>query len=145
VKRQGEVEPLGLRVTLTKPIPHDLHVVSSRNVTPRHRHRRWMWILVLILLGSAVAIRLLISNAESILRSRVVDTLATRFNSRVELAGFHVWFEHGLHASGGGLRVYRKGSVAGQVGAYPLIGIEIISIPLGRGCWDLRCGSIPCT
>jgi hypothetical protein len=107
-----------------KSIPHDLHVVSSRSVTPRQRHRRWIWILVLILLGSAVAIRLLISNAESILRARVVDTLATRFNSRVELAGFHVWFEHGLHASGEGLRVYRKGSVAGQVGAYPLIGIE---------------------
>jgi hypothetical protein len=84
-----------------------------------------MWILVLILLGgAALAVKFLISNAEPILRARVVDTLATRFRSKVELAGFHVWFEHGLQVSGEGLRVYRHGSVAEQTGAYPLIGIE---------------------
>jgi hypothetical protein len=54
----------------------------------------------------AVCIRIVITRAQPILRTRVIETLATRFKSRVELADLHVWIADGLHVEGKGLRIY---------------------------------------
>jgi hypothetical protein len=73
------------------------------------RVRRWRWIagiLFLIVIGAIVCIRVVIDRAEPILRTRVIETLATRFESRVELAGLHVSVTDGLEVSGGGLQIY---------------------------------------
>jgi hypothetical protein len=58
------------------------------------------------LIGVAIAVRIVITRAEPILRTRVIETLATRFKSRVELASLHVSVTDGLHVSGGGLQIY---------------------------------------
>jgi hypothetical protein len=76
---------------------------------PRRRSRRWLWIvgiLVVLLAAAAIVIRIAIARAEPILRARVIETLTTRFKSRVELASLHVSVSNGLQVSGGGLKIY---------------------------------------
>ena len=78
-------------------------------VPRRRRSRRWRWIagiLILLVAAAAVFIRMAIARAEPILRTRVIETLATRFKSRVELASLHVSVRNGLQVSGGGLQIY---------------------------------------
>ncbi len=50
--------------------------------------------------------RVIIDRAEPILRTRLIDTLSTRFKSRVELGELHVWVGNGLHVDGKGLKIY---------------------------------------
>jgi hypothetical protein len=47
-----------------------------------------------------------IVRAQPILRARVIETLSTRFKSRVELGELHVWIANGVHVEGGGLKIY---------------------------------------
>jgi hypothetical protein len=54
----------------------------------------------------ALCVRFVITRAEPILRTRVIETLSTRFKGRVELAGIHVSIINGLEVSGEGLEVY---------------------------------------
>ena len=60
----------------------------------------------MLLILVALCVRLVIARAEPILRTRVIETLSTRFKSRVELAGIRVSIINGLEVSGEGLRVY---------------------------------------
>lgn len=53
-----------------------------------------------------IAIRIVLSRAEPILRTRVIETLSTRFQSRVELSEIHVWIANGVHVDGKGLQIY---------------------------------------
>jgi hypothetical protein len=62
--------------------------------------------IALLLAIAAIGIRLVVSRAEPILRARVIETLSTRFKSRVELAEIHVYVANGLHVSGSGLQIY---------------------------------------
>lgn len=72
-----------------------------------------------------LTVGLLISHAEPILRARVIETLSTRFHSRVELEEFHVRLADGLEVSGEGLKIYGKiHQNTHQPGVQPLIGIE---------------------
>jgi hypothetical protein len=73
------------------------------------RSRKWRWIvgiLVLLLAVTVVGIRLVITRAQPILRTRLIETLSARFKSRVELADLHVWVADGVHVDGKGLRIY---------------------------------------
>ncbi|HEY6765825.1 MAG TPA: AsmA-like C-terminal region-containing protein [Candidatus Sulfotelmatobacter sp.] len=92
--------------TSTQPSARPIPV----NPAPRQRRsRRWVWILSILLLlavAGVICIRLVIARAEPILRTRVIETLAARFKSRVELAELHVWVANGLHVSGKGLQIY---------------------------------------
>ena len=75
----------------------------------RRRSRRWRWIAAILLLVLVVAIfciRFAISHAEPILRTRVIETLSTRFKSRVELASLHVSIMDGLQVSARGLQIF---------------------------------------
>jgi hypothetical protein len=75
----------------------------------RRKSRRWKWIagiaLALMILAVAV-VRIVVIRAQPILRNRVIETLSTRFKSRVELADLHVWVANGVHVDGKGLKVY---------------------------------------
>ena len=77
---------------------------------PRRRRRHvWRWIIGFLLLVCAAVVicfRFAVDRAEPILRTRVIETLRTRFKSRVELATLHVSVMNGLQVSGGGLQVY---------------------------------------
>lgn len=75
----------------------------------RSSSRKWKWLLaitVAILALIAVCVRIVIIRAEPILRTRVIETLSTRFKSRVELAELHVWIENGINVEGKGLKIF---------------------------------------
>ena len=59
-------------------------------------------VFVLVLIGIEIALH----RAEPILRARVIETLSARYDSRVDLEHFHVYFLNGIQVSGGGLRLY---------------------------------------
>lgn len=73
------------------------------------RTRLWTYIgiiAVIFLVSAFFAVRYVIAHAEPILRARVIDTLSTRFRSKVELSGFQVSLLHGIEVSGSGLKVF---------------------------------------
>lgn len=80
---------------------------SSRT---HHRHRSLLFwigaILFLAIVGLFITGEILLHRAEPILRARVVESLAARFDSRVELHEFHVSLVRGLEVTGGGLKLY---------------------------------------
>ncbi|MFZ3341033.1 MAG: AsmA-like C-terminal region-containing protein [Terriglobales bacterium] len=92
------------------------------------RRSRWQKIAVaaaVLLIMAVVGLHFLKTHAEPILRARVIETLTTRFQSKVELADFHVWVEDGLAVSGSGLKIYGKTDPnIHEPGVQPLIGIE---------------------
>src|ERR1700691_593658 len=69
----------------------------------------WKWIGVaalVLVVGAAIAGRMVIARAEPILRTRVIETLSNRFNSKVELASLHVSVVNGDEGSGSGLKIF---------------------------------------
>ena len=67
----------------------------------------WIGAVFLFLFAAGfIAVEVALHRAEPILRARVIDTLSTRFDSRVELAHFHVYFLNGFQVSGSGLRLF---------------------------------------
>ena len=86
---------------------------SAQNVVPtRKRASRWGWIggLALLLTAAIVVLGIILGmavhRAEPSLRAAVIETLATRFKSRVELDAFHVSLVKGLQVEGAGLRIF---------------------------------------
>ncbi|HEX6772985.1 MAG TPA: AsmA-like C-terminal region-containing protein [Acidobacteriaceae bacterium] len=81
-----------------------------------------------MLLLSAVALfivaKIVFSQADPILKGRVVETLSARFQSRVELDSLHVTIAHGLGVTGGGLRIYPPDDVIAAGAKDPLIAIQ---------------------
>jgi AsmA-like C-terminal region len=69
---------------------------------------RWRWIggLALLLIIATTAAVIMIARAEPTLRAVVIETLSTRFKSKVELDAFHVSLFKGLQVSGTGLRIF---------------------------------------
>ncbi len=75
--------------------------------TARATPWKWIGIVALVLLvGAGVAARLVIARAQPILRTRVIETLANHFNSKVELASLNVAVVKGIEVSGNGLKIF---------------------------------------
>lgn len=75
----------------------------------RRRHPYVFWITIAILLliiAAVIAVEIVVHRAEPILKARVIETLSTRFHSRVELARFHVSVLKGVEVEGEGLKLY---------------------------------------
>ena len=64
-----------------------------------------------------------VRRATPILKGRVVETLSSRFDSRVELDGFHVSVVKGLEVSGDGLRIFPPDDVMAAGATKPLISL----------------------
>ena len=94
----------------------------------RRRSRKWLWITGIALLLVAViliCVRIAILRAEPILRTRVIETLSTRFKSPVELAELHVSIAAGLHVQGKGLKIFGVTDPnPSQAGVQPLLAIR---------------------
>jgi AsmA-like C-terminal region len=95
---------------------------------------RWHWVaavgLVLIVVLSAAGIA--IWHAEPILRGGVIDTLSTRFKSKVELDAFHVSLFKGLQVSGNGLRIFGESDPNNyEPGVQPIIDVGQFRFRLG--------------
>jgi len=108
--------------------------MATIQVSPRRaaktpgRRRLWEWIGVVAFICLAIAagmVRFVIARAQPILRARVIETLSSRFDSKVELESFHVSITDGIEVSGGGLKVYGKNDPNPyESGVQPLIGIR---------------------
>ncbi|RXH57040.1 hypothetical protein GRAN_0350 [Granulicella sibirica] len=78
----------------------------------RHRSRVWRWIGIVVIVvlavvaGLATTATIMLKRAQPILKGRVVQTLQTHFNSRIELDDFNVSVMRGLEVSGRGLRIF---------------------------------------
>lgn len=108
---------------------------SEQNPLRKNRPaRRWRWVggilLVLIIVFTAVGIA--ISRAEPILRVAVIETLTTRFKSKVELDGFHVSLVKGLQVSGEGLRIFGDTDPNNhEAGIQPIINVAEFQFRMG--------------
>ena len=66
------------------------------------------FVVFLIAAGLFTVAAIYFRRAAPILRARVIETLSTRFDSRVDLATFDVSVFHGFEVSGGGLKLYPR-------------------------------------
>jgi len=92
----------------------------------RSRRLRWIFGIVLAVFAVlAVCVQIAVLRAEPILRTRLIETLSTRFKSRVELAELHVWIANGIHVGGKGLKIYGATDPnPWQAGVQPLLEID---------------------
>ncbi len=97
---------------------HDLKPQSAR-------WKKILTPLLLAILVFVIALAVLAHHAEPLLRARVVETLSTRFHSRVDLASLHVSVAQGLSVSGKGLMIYGQNDPnIHREGVQPLIGVD---------------------
>jgi hypothetical protein len=94
------------------------------------RRRVWTWVfaaflITVVVLG--VIGEVWVHRAAPILKGRVVETLSTRFNSRVELDGLDVSLVNGLEVSGNGLRIFPEEEVVAAGATEPLIALRYFS------------------
>ena len=112
--------------------------IESRTFSRRYRSPfTWLAIGSLsILIGLSFALLISLFDAGPILRGRVIQTLSERFQSRVELAGFHISMRHGIQVSGDGLRIYGESDPnKDQPGVQPLFSIANFSF--STSIWNL--------
>src|SRR5271155_2637902 len=86
----------------------------------------WQWIavsLLFVVLVLGVIGEVMVHRAAPILKGRVIETLSTRFNSRVELDGFDVSLVKGLEVSGSGLRIFPEDEVVAAGATDPLLAL----------------------
>jgi hypothetical protein len=98
--------------------------VETRGVSKSRRV--WTWIFASLLIAVVVLGvigEVMVHRAAPILKGRVVETLSTRFNSRVELDGFEVSLVKGLEVSGSGLRIFPQDEVVAAGATEPLISL----------------------
>ncbi|WP_263382514.1 AsmA-like C-terminal region-containing protein [Granulicella arctica] len=87
----------------------------------------WGWFMISVLLAVivlAIVGQIMVHRAGPILKGRVIETLSTRFRSRVEMDEFHVSLLRGLEVSGEGLRIFAPDEVVAAGATLPVIGIE---------------------
>jgi hypothetical protein len=98
-------------------------VVDDREKLSPREHKRWRWVIWVALIAVVVLLvvgEVMLRRAEPILKGRVIETLSTRFNSRVELDDLQVSLIKGLAVSGKGLRIYNPDDVVAAGAKDPL-------------------------
>lgn len=96
----------------------------------KHRRGVWGWIAVSGLIAVIVLVivaDIMLHRADPILKGRVVETLNTKFHSRVDLDKFHVSILKGLEVSGDGLRIFPPDDVVAAGATKPLISLAHFS------------------
>ncbi len=85
---------------------------SERNppLQSKKRGSRWRWVaaIALLFLLAMAVLGIVVYRAEPTIRATVIETLSTRFKSRVQLDAFHVSPIKGLEVSGAGLRIFGR-------------------------------------
>jgi AsmA-like C-terminal region len=88
------------------------------------RWGRWLAVTALIAMVGLGGLVFLAYHAQPLLRERVVETLSTRFKSKVELDEFDVSVLKGLEVSGKGLRIFGEEDPNNhEAGIQPIIGV----------------------
>ena len=94
------------------------------------RRRIWTWVVACLLIAVVVVgviVEVMLHRAGPILKGRVIETLSTRFNSRVDLDGLKVSVVNGLEVSGNGLRIFPEDEVVAAGATEPLIALRNFS------------------
>ncbi|HSZ62479.1 MAG TPA: AsmA-like C-terminal region-containing protein [Terriglobales bacterium] len=108
---------------------------AEPNLRGPKKSRRWQWIGAIALVCAIVVfsvIAIAVSRAEPILRASVIETLSTRFKSKVELDAFHVSLVKGLLVSGSGLRIFGDTDPNNhEPGFQPIISVSEFRFHLG--------------
>jgi hypothetical protein len=100
------------------------------------KRSRAVWITIgicvlLVIAVLAVIGEVLVHKAGPILRGRVIETLSTRFDSRVELDELSVSVVRGIDVSGRGLRVFPPDDMVAAGATQPLIAVGRFSFHAG--------------
>jgi hypothetical protein len=98
------------------------------------KRRIWKWLgisLLLSVVALTIVAEIMLRRAGPILKGRVIETLSTRFNSKVELDTLDVSLFHGLQVSGSGLRIYPPDDVVAAGANYPIIALRQFSFRAG--------------
>ena len=83
-------------------------------------------------LVAVAALSIVVYRAEPTLRARVIETLSTRFKSKVELDAFHVSVIQGLQVSGSGLRIFGETDPNNhEPGFQPIINVAEFEFHIG--------------
>ena len=110
--------------------------IQTNVETSRRRRSVWGWIAISLLIAVIVFAAIgefVMHRAEPILKGRVIETLNTHFDSRVEMDGFHVSVLKGLEVSGDGLRIFAPDDVVAAGAKDPLISLGHFSFRANLG------------
>jgi hypothetical protein len=98
----------------------------------RTRARKILAIVLLAFLAFVIFLSILAHHAGPLLRSRVIETLSTRFQGRVDLADLKVSVYQGLMVSGKGLMIYGQTDPNIHLeGVQPLVGVDEFRFRVG--------------
>lgn len=100
--------------------------IRDRKKPSRRRLGERIGIFAFVCLAIAAGVaRFVIARAQPILRTRVIETLGARFDSKVDLESFHISVVNGIEVYGGGLKIFGKNDPNPyQPGIQPLINIQ---------------------
>lgn len=90
-------------------------------------HNRWFWLGVgagVIGITVSIALEMVVRHAEPILKERVIRTLSSGLDSRVELDQLHVSVLNGINVRGGGLRIFPIREATSTDAKAPLIAVD---------------------
>ena len=98
------------------------------HTTPSPRkHKGWrlvIWIALIAIVVLLVVGELILRRAGPILKGRIIETLSTRFDGRVELDDLQVSLIKGLAVSGNGLRIFAPDDVVAAGAKDPVIAVR---------------------
>ena len=83
------------------------------------------------LITLAIVVEVAVSRAGPILKGRIVETLNTQFQSRVELDNLQVSVFRGLEIEGSGLRIYAPDNMTAASGGAPILALAHFSFHSG--------------
>ena len=125
----GSKERLPFRAYRHHNFVHDSPIdEKSRNGERRGSggRRFWKWFGIVVLIGVValgVVVKVVVDHAEPILKGRVIETLSTKFNGKVELDRLDVSVLKGLQVSGDGLRIFPQDEVVAAGATQALISL----------------------
>ena len=100
---------------------------------------RWRWIggIALLFIVAIIVLGIVVHRAEPTLRAAVIETLSTRFKSKVELDAFHVSLLKGLQVSGAGLRIFGETDANNhEPGFQPIVNVAEFRSFCGRSLFS---------
>jgi hypothetical protein len=97
---------------------------TTQSSDTRNGWRLFLWIVLFSLIVLLVVGEVMLRRAAPILKGRVIETLSTRFNSRVELDDLQVSLIKGLAVSGNGLRIFAPDDVVAAGAKAPIIDVQ---------------------